>query len=98
MLNNLSFIGLGNMGKPMALNLLKNQYNLVIYDIPYITYYVRKHILIYCKFRISRHRVVLRASPEDTEMLIIYCKINGLIEIEQCSDFPREQGNVNNVL
>ena len=33
MLNNLSFIGLGNMGKPMALNLLKNQYNLVIYDI-----------------------------------------------------------------
>ena len=33
MLNNLSFIGLGKMGKPMALNLLKNQYNLVIYDI-----------------------------------------------------------------
>ena len=32
-MNKISFIGLGNMGKPMALNLLKKKYDLKIYDI-----------------------------------------------------------------
>ena len=32
-MQNISFIGLGAMGKPMALNLLKNKYKLFLYDI-----------------------------------------------------------------
>ena len=32
-MQNISFIGLGAMGTPMALNLLKKKYNLFIYDI-----------------------------------------------------------------
>ena len=37
-MNSISFIGLGNMGKPMALNLIKKNYNLKIYDINSILY------------------------------------------------------------
>ena len=32
-MNDISFIGLGKMGKPMALNLLKRKFNLTIYDL-----------------------------------------------------------------
>ena len=32
-MKNISFIGLGAMGTPMALNLLKKKYNLFLYDI-----------------------------------------------------------------
>ncbi len=32
-MQNISFIGLGAMGAPMALNLLKKKYNLFLYDI-----------------------------------------------------------------
>ena len=32
-MQNISFIGLGAMGTPMALNLLKKKYNLFLYDI-----------------------------------------------------------------
>ena len=32
-MNKISFIGLGNMGNPMAFNLLKKKYDLKIYDI-----------------------------------------------------------------
>ncbi len=32
-MRNISFIGLGAMGSPMALNLIKNKYNLFLYDI-----------------------------------------------------------------
>lgn len=37
-MNSISFIGLGNMGRPMALNLIKKNYNLKIYDINSILY------------------------------------------------------------
>ena len=30
---NVGFIGLGNMGNPMAANILKAQYNLTVYDL-----------------------------------------------------------------
>ena len=32
-MNKISFIGLGNMGKPMAFNLLKKKFDIKIYDI-----------------------------------------------------------------
>ena len=37
-MNNISFIGLGNMGNPMATNLITKNYNLKIYDINPILY------------------------------------------------------------
>ena len=37
-MNRICFIGLGNMGKPMIFNLLKNKYDLKLYDINKILY------------------------------------------------------------
>jgi len=37
-MNRICFIGLGNMGKPMTFNLLKNKYDLKLYDINKILY------------------------------------------------------------
>ena len=36
--SNIGLIGLGNMGKPMTFNLLKNKYDLKLYDINKILY------------------------------------------------------------
>ena len=82
-MQNISFIGLGAMGTPMALNLLKKKYNLFLYDINtknYKKFYNSKAKICYNYLDLSRKSdVFISMLPDGKALSNLVIGKNGII-------------------
>lgn len=81
---NIGFIGLGNMGKGMALNLVKAKHEVKVYDInPDAVNYLNSNGCTGCKDianTVSNVDIVISMLPEGSHVSEVYLSKNGVIE------------------
>ncbi len=81
---NIGFIGLGNMGKGMALNLVKAKHEVKVYDInPDAVNYLNSNGCTGCKDianTVSNVDIVISMLPEGSHVREVYLSKNGVIE------------------
>ena len=90
-MRNISFIGLGAMGTPMALNLIKKKYNLFLYDINTKNYkYFSKNDSKICynyKDLCSNSDIFISMLPDGKALTNLVLRKNGIINFIKKKSF-----------